>query len=546
MLVALSVGCGSPGAPSMHDHRPRHGGVVTMAGDLHIEAVARLDGLVRVYLSDIRRNPIAPGDVTASATLSLADGRVALPLVPADDALEARGPELRAGDLPLRVAVRRGERDAVVHLVVPVGIPSGLAGLPRVCEPPVEGASADAAAPRCTAQFPRMIRALAATPDAATLLVAAFGAGVTVWQLPAAVAVGALDPAPGSDPEPHHIRPVDALAIRGDGREVAVAVPNEIFVHGLPDGRLVRTLARADPVGALAYTMDGTRLLTSALFDGAAQVVGMSGGDERRFAVDRPLTAVAFAPDGRAAALASELGPISLFAVPPDGAPRALPATRPAQALALAAERVFAAAEDGTVTAWNTATGTIVWRTPAGTAVLRLAVEPGGRRLATGNDDGTIQLYDARTGGLTRTLRAGTAPVQALAWAGGILAAGDTAGRMALWDVARDAEMIDSPPRGAVRPRPGGHRRPRRSHAESSRSGDDRGRADAGRVVRGSRRPVVDSEAEGLSDVRHAGRVRGVLHGRSAALRRRPPVRESLGSRPVALLRRHRPRLRDA
>src|SRR5262249_42546327 len=109
--------------------------------------------------------------------------RVALPLVPAADALEARGPELRAGDLPLRVDVRRGERDAIVHLVVPVGIPAGLAGLPRTCEPPADATSADGAPPRCTAQFPRMIRALAATPDGATLLVAAFGAGVTVWQL---------------------------------------------------------------------------------------------------------------------------------------------------------------------------------------------------------------------------------------------------------------------------------------------------------------------------------------------------------------------------
>jgi putative pyrroloquinoline-quinone binding quinoprotein len=545
VLVALCVGCGSPGAPSMHDHRPRHGGVVTMAGDLHIEAVARLDGLVRIYLTDLRRNPIAPGDVNASATLSLADGRVALPLVPADDALEARGPELRAGDLPLRVDVRRGGRDAVVHLVVPVGMPSGLAGLPRVCEPPAEGASADAAAPRCTAQFPRMVRALAATPDGGTLLVAAFGAGVTVWQLPAAVAVGALDPAPGSDPEPHHVRPIDALAIRGDGREVAVAVPNEILVHTLPDGRLVGTLAREDPVGALAYTMDGTRLVTSALFDGAAQVVRVSGGDERRFGIDRPLMAAAFAPDGGAAALASELGPISLFAVPPDGAPRALPATRPAQALAVAEERVFEAAEDGTVTAWNTATGAIVWRTPPGTAILRLAVEPGGLRLAAANDDGTIRLYDARSGGLTRTLRTGTAPVQALAWAGGILAAGDTAGRLALWDVGPDAETIDSPPREGVRPRPGRHGKTRRSHAETSLGGGDRGRGD-GRAVRGSRRPVVDSEAEGLSDVRHAERLRRVLHCESRPLRWRPPVRESLRSRPVALLKRHPPRLRHA
>ena len=546
MLVAICVGCGAPGAPQMHDHRPRHGGVVTMAGDLHVEAVAQLDGRIRVYLTDLRRSPIALDGVTASATLALPDGRVALPLAPVADALEARAPELRAGDVPLRVDVRRDGRDAVVHLVVPVGIPSGLAGLPRKCEPPADAASADGATTRCPAQFPRMIRALAATPDGGTLLVAAFGAGVTVWQLPAAVAVGALDPAPGSDPEPHHVRPIDALAIRGDGREVAVAVPNENLVHALPEGRLVRTLARDDPVGALAYTSDGTRLLTSALFDGAAQIVRVSDGDEHRFGVDRPLSAAAFAPDGAAAALASELGPISVFPIPPDVPARALPATRPAEAVTIAGERVFQGGDDGSVTAWNTTTGAVVWRTPPAARILRLAVEPGGRRLAAGDEDGTVRLYDAATGRLARSLGGRTAPVQALAWAGGVLAAGDAAGRLALWDVGPDTETIDSPAREGVRPRPGGHGKPRRSHAESSRSSDDRGRTGARRMVGASRRPVVDAEAEGLSDVRHAERLRRVLHGESGQLRRRPPVRESLGSRPLALLTVRRPRLHDA
>ena len=544
MLVAICVGCGAPGAPQMHDHRPRHGGVVTMAGDLHVEAVAQLDGRIRVYLTDLRRSPIALDGVTASATLALPDGRVALPLAPVADALEARGPELRAGDVPLRVNVRRDGRDAVVHLVVPVGIPSGLAGLPRACNPPAEG-EYPGTAPRCTAQFPRMIRALVATPDGGTLLVAAFGAGVTVWQLPAATAVGALDPAPGSDPEPHHVRPIDALAIRGDGREVAVAVPNEILVHALPDGRLVQTLARDDPVGALAYTMDGSRLVTSALFDGAAQIVRVNGGDEHRFGIDRPLSAVAFAANGGAAALASELGPISVFRIPADAPARALPAIRPAETLAMDGEHVFQAADDGSVTGWSLAAGAVVWRTPPAARILRLAVEPSGRRLAAGDEDGAVRVYDARTGRLVRTLGGRTSPVQALAWAGGVLAAGDAGGRLALWDVGPDTETIDSAPREGVRPRPGGHGKSRRSHAESSRSSDDRRRAGARRMVRTGRRPVVDAEAEGLSDVRHAERLRRVLHGQSGELRRRPPVRESLRSRPLALLRR-RARLHDA
>ena len=66
-LLLLSVlGCAAPDEPPppepvrMHDHTPKHGGAVSMAGGVHFEVVADPDGRVRVYVSDRRRRPLAP------------------------------------------------------------------------------------------------------------------------------------------------------------------------------------------------------------------------------------------------------------------------------------------------------------------------------------------------------------------------------------------------------------------------------------------------------------------------------------------------------
>lgn len=51
------------------DHEARHGGVLTMEGDGHVEIVVSPEGAVDLYASDGFRRPIAPKDVTGSVTL---------------------------------------------------------------------------------------------------------------------------------------------------------------------------------------------------------------------------------------------------------------------------------------------------------------------------------------------------------------------------------------------------------------------------------------------------------------------------------------------
>src|SRR5690349_20989754 len=120
-LLAAAIGgmpgCGdAPPPPTVHDHSARHGGVVAMAEDLHVEAVALPDGRVRIYPSDLRRRPLPPADVTGSVTVRVADGERTLPLVAAGDRLEAVTPALPAGDVLLHLTLVRGGRPVDLHL----------------------------------------------------------------------------------------------------------------------------------------------------------------------------------------------------------------------------------------------------------------------------------------------------------------------------------------------------------------------------------------------------------------------------------------------
>jgi anaphase-promoting complex subunit 4 len=427
-----------------------------MAGDLHVETVAYTDGRVRVYLTDLRRADVAPAGVEGSVTLSLAGGRVVVPLTPSDGHLEAHTREIPAGELAVEVRLVRAGRPIELHLVVPVGIPPGLAGLPRACQPPVDRAPDGVIGPRCVVDFPRMVRVLAVARDPTTLLVAVFGHGVTLWRLPDAQATGALDPAPGGDAHPEHVHPVDALAVRPDGREVAVAVERAILRYGLPGGTIVRELPRDHHlVRALAYAPGGRRLLVSTLVDGTAELLDADAGTEiARFRVDRPLSAATFAADGDRIVLASETGPITVRTAGGNADERVLPAATPARALAVAGDRLVTGADDGAVVIWDLRTGRAVAETRSGPGILVFAMQADGRVVAAGRQDGTVTLHDLDSGAVVGRLAAHSAAVQALAWVGNELASGDARGRLALWDLSAVVESLYKRDRGGLRSAP--------------------------------------------------------------------------------------------
>jgi WD40 repeat protein len=282
-----------------------------------------------------------------------------------------------------------------------------------------------------------MVRALATTPDARTALVAVFGHGVTTWRLPAGELAFGLVPVPGADEHADHVHPVDAMAVGPGAGEVAVTVRGQLLRYALATGDLVAELP-GSPLRfrALAWSADSSRLLVSAFYDGAVHLLRSGDGAEvGRLDAGRALTAFALSPDGRLAALATELGPISLFEVASGRAAATLPGAVPAQALAFAGSHLVAARQDGALEVWRVADARRLATTPAGPTVVTLAAAPDGAVVATGGLDGTVRLHGIPGGDLRETLRWHPHPVQALAWAGPLLLAGDTGGGLAIWDV---------------------------------------------------------------------------------------------------------------
>ena len=82
-LIFVRYGWLAPPRAAHTDHAPRHGGVLGMVGDVHMEIVRR-DGAIHVYLSDAHRRPLrAEGGQIAF------EGGPAVPLVWDQDHLTA-------------------------------------------------------------------------------------------------------------------------------------------------------------------------------------------------------------------------------------------------------------------------------------------------------------------------------------------------------------------------------------------------------------------------------------------------------------------------
>ena len=119
-----SSGSPAPGdAPAHSDHSSKHGGVVTMEGDNHVEIVVTADGTIDLYLTDAVRRPIPPTEATGIILIEPPEGpkqRLPLTADPTKGALSAKGPAgLEKSDYSWELKVR-GEPMAMT-LRVPKG-----------------------------------------------------------------------------------------------------------------------------------------------------------------------------------------------------------------------------------------------------------------------------------------------------------------------------------------------------------------------------------------------------------------------------------------
>src|SRR5258706_10135410 len=70
LLLPLFALASCSQAPAHTDHRPRHGGLVLMNGDLHFEVILTKEGRHRVYFSDAVRADL-PASIVSELTITI-------------------------------------------------------------------------------------------------------------------------------------------------------------------------------------------------------------------------------------------------------------------------------------------------------------------------------------------------------------------------------------------------------------------------------------------------------------------------------------------
>jgi WD40 repeat protein len=200
------------------------------------------------------------------------------------------------------------------------------------------------------------------------------------------------------------------------------------------------------PIGALAFSHDGTKLAGSASHDGRVHLFEVATGKELKVfpKIGQDIRSVAFAPDGKTVAGCGD----NIHLYDPETGKERLRIERRARGLAFSRDgAVLTAAVGGAIYRWDAASGRQL--TPAAaqdSAVEQILVSADGRSLFTTDQDGDLYVWDAAGGKPPRRIAGGvergvvaSSDRRFLAWA--VLADyGNT--RIRLYDVAAD-RLID-------------------------------------------------------------------------------------------------------
>jgi RNA polymerase sigma factor (sigma-70 family) len=161
------------------------------------------------------------------------------------------------------------------------------------------------------------------------------------------------------------------------------------------------------PVGALAFSHDGTKLAGASWGDGRLRLFEVATGKELKVfpKIGEDIASIAFAPDGKTVAAAGD----SIHLYDPVTGKERLRIERRARGLAFSRDgSVLTGAVSGAIYRWDAASGRQL--TPAAaqdSAVEQILVSADGRSLFTTDQDGDLHLWDTAGGKAPRRIAGG-------------------------------------------------------------------------------------------------------------------------------------------
>lgn len=361
-------------------------------------------------------------------------------------------------------AMLRRSRSAVILAAILAALPACAGRIARAPEPPPTGPfrtatgdpthprcmapkrrGADGSAPRCVVSFGRGTTAMTASPDGAVALITFLDVDATAWTLPDLAYGHGFDPIPEEPGEAAHGGEKEgpqALLVAPDSRSAIFAVEDRLVRYDLASGKVLGEFAGPEGRGMVdnvAWSPDGRQVLLTSAGDGKARLADVAAGRIlRTFAVEGRVVKMAFAPDGRSAALGTEVGTVAIVDLGGSAEkPRVLtPSTQEITGLAYLDATLVVASRDGTLRLFAPESGTKLAEVATGGPIARFALAPKEGLVGVADADHVVRVLTVPALGERARYAWHQASITALAWGiGPTLLAADNDGELAAWPV---------------------------------------------------------------------------------------------------------------